>query len=184
MRRFRRIGLSLVLAVAMLVAFAIPAAAVNPTVTITMSAQILLITNTHNAWAVGALTAGHAAVYFSVDNDPDVAYSQILNTGNVATDVAIQGTNAVEQGVPSTYNWTLVTGPAAGNQTFSLYANTEGAPTVYSIEVATGGTAWIDELAEDDTYDWSMKLTPPTAFHPNDDGDDKVCTVTLVASKD
>jgi len=178
----KRLALALVLAAVLTFGLALPAAAAgNPTVTITMSAQIVLISNTEDTWTVGALTAGGVAVYFSADNSQDDDYSTITNTGNVGVDISIKGTNAIDTGTPSTYNWTLAS--AEGDKQFSLYANnTTGGPN-YTTEVTTGGTAWISDLAKDATYDWSMKLTPPTIFDAADDGGTKTCTVTLVATK-
>ena len=171
----KRLALALVLAATLVFGWTLPAMAGNPTVTITMSAAVVSISNTQNTWNVGPLTINDI-VYFSGDNQEDVDYSEIENKGNVAVNVTIKGTNAV-----GTYSWTL--GSAAGNQTFSLFANTEATNTTYDIEVTTGGTAWISNLAKDATYKWSMKLTAPDEFDVADDGSDRVCTVTLVASK-
>lgn len=178
MKRFRRIGLSLVIAVAMLVAFALPVAA-NTTVTITIAAEIVAITNTMDAWAIGAVPAGTVAKYFSANNLEDIDYSLITNTGNVAVNVAIQGTN-FEGGA---YDWTLAA--AAGGQTYSLHAYNVTA-AAYSIEVKSSAYNNICAALPatgSDTYAWSMKMMTPTTFDPADLGNNKTATVTLVASK-
>lgn len=179
MKRFRRIALSLVLAVALLVVFALPAGAANPTVSITVTAEVVSITNSQAAWDIGTV-ALNAVVYFSETGAQDDDYSRITNTGSVAVNVAIQGTN-IEGGA---YDWTLATG--AGNQTYSLYANTPSGGATYSVEVKTSGYVNIVSnlpATGSDTYDWSMKFTAPNEFNVLDDGLDKTATVTLVASK-
>lgn len=179
MRRFRRLGLGLVLAVALLVAFAAPAMAANPTVSITVTAEVVSITNTQSTWGIGTVVVD-AVVYFSATGAQDDDYSTITNTGSVTVDVEIQGTN-FEGG---SYDWTLAT--AAGSETYSLYANKQATPTVYDVEVKTSSYNDITAaagLAADGTNTWSMKFTAPTAFNANDDGNEKTATVTLVASK-
>lgn len=176
MKRFRRIALSLVLAVALLVSFAAPVAAANPTVAITVTAEVVAITNTQATWGVGTV-ALDAVVYFSADGNQDDDYSQIENTGSVAADVEIQGTD-IEGG---DYDWTLAT--AAGSEQYSLYANDDDTPTVYDIEVKSSTYSDLaTSFAVDDTKDWSMKFTAPSAFNAADDGNEKSATITLVAS--
>ena len=176
MRKIRRLGLSLVLAVLLTLGLVVPALATNPTVTITISAQIVSITNSKANWDIGLVTEGQSK-YFSTNNAQDDDWSTITNIGNVAVDVAIKGTN-FEGG---DYDWTI--GAAAGNKTYSLFANTNPAPTVYNKEVTTGGTAWVSNLAKTITYNWSMNLIAPTWFDPADDGGSKTATVTLVTTK-
>jgi hypothetical protein len=180
-KNIRRIGLSLVLAVLLLVSLTVPALATNPTVTITISAQITSITNTHDAWTAPAVIAGGAAIYWSADGyTQDDDYSEIENTGNVAVDVQIQGTD-FEGGA---YDWTL--GASAGDKTYSLYSNNSTNPTVYDIQVKKASyayVAWNLPATGSDKTQWSMKLTPPTIFDVADDGSSKTATVTLVAAK-
>ena len=174
--RIRRIGLSLVLAIALLVSFAGPAFAANPTVAITVTAEVVAITNTQSAWGIGVVDLD-AVVYFSADGNQDDDYSQIENTGSVTCDVEIQGEN-IEGG---DYDWTLAT--SAGSETYSLYANDDDTPTVYDIEVKSSTyTDLATSFAVDDTKDWSMKFTAPSAFNAADDGAQKSATITLVAS--
>jgi hypothetical protein len=177
MRNLKRTALSLVLALALVVAFTAPAFAQNPTVTITVSARLIAITNTQNTWDIGVVVAGGSAVYFSADGNADVDYSQIENTGNVAVDVEFQGTD-FEGGA---YDWTL--GASAGDQIVKIAANTVAAPTVYDVLLKTSEfNDLVTGLAKDGTYDWSMEFTPPTAFHASENGAEKEATVTLVAS--
>lgn len=177
MKRLRGISLSLMLAVALLTMLAVPAFAANPTVSITVTAEVVSITNTEATWAIGTV-ATDAVVYFSATGSQDDDYSQITNTGSVAVDVEIQGTD-IEGG---DYDWTLAA--AAGSETYQLYANSESTPTVYDVEVKS--SVYNDlttNLAADGTYDWSMEFTAPSAFNAADDGNEKTATVTLVASK-
>jgi len=173
----RRALLSLVLAMALLVVTAVPAGAANPTVTITVSAQTISITNSKATWALGTITTS-TTLYFSTDNLQDDDWSRITNTGNVAVDVEIQGTD-FEGG---DYDWTLAA--TAGDQQYKLFANKQATPDVYDVEVKS--SSYVDivgNLAAAGTNDWSMKFEGPTGFHASDDGAEKTATVTLVASK-
>ena len=174
----RRALLSLVLAMALLVVTAVPAMADNPTVTITVKAQTISITNSKATWDLGTITTS-TTKYFSADGNEDVDWSRITNTGNVAVDVAIQGTD-FEGG---DYDWTLAA--TAGDQQYKLFANKQATPTVYDVEVKNAPTYSniVTSLAAAGTNDWSMKFEGPTGFHASDDGLTKTATVTLVASK-
>jgi len=170
------LAVALALAGAVGALFPAVALAANPEVGITVYGDIIAITNSQDTWAVGHVTAGGAAVYFSADGSADPDYSLITNTGNQAVDIQIQGTD-LEGG---DYDWTL--GAAAGDKVYQLYANTEGAPTVYDVEVKS--SSYVDlttNLAKAGIYDWSMEFTPPTVFDAADDGGAKTGTVTLVA---
>ena len=180
MRKIRgRLGLSLALAVVLLMALAVPVAAANPTVAITVTAEVVSITNSKATWGIGTV-ALDAVVYFSTDGTQDDDWSQITNTGSVTVDVEIQGTD-IEGG---TYDWTLAA--TAGSEIYSLHANKQATPTVYDVEVKS--SAYVDitpvgGLAASGTNNWSMKFVAPTAFNAADDGAEKSATVTLVASK-
>jgi len=177
----KKLGLLLVVA-ALALSLLVPpltASAVNPTVTITVKAQVVSITNTQNSWDIGTILV-NAVVYFSAAGTQDDDYSQITNTGNVTCDVEIQGVN-IEGG---SYDWTLAT--TAGSEQYSLYANKQATPTVYDVEVKSSSYVDITAaagLAALGTNDWSMKFTAPSAFNASDDGAEKSATVTLVASK-
>jgi len=179
MKGFRRIALSLVLAVSLLVGSALPLVAANPTVSITVTAELVAITNSEDTWGIGAVVVDDVK-YFSVDNVQDDDYSQITNTGSVTVDVAIQGTD-----LTGTPNWTLAATTAADQ--YTLFANKQATPTVYDVEVKSSAeyndiTAAAG-LAVDGTNDWSMNFTAPSSFGGTEDGNEKSGTVTLVASK-
>lgn len=151
--------------------------AADPTVSITVTAQTVSVTNTQDTWAMSIIVPD-AVLYFSADNAQDDDYSQLENTGNVACDVEIQGVN-IEGG---DYDWTLAT--AASSETYSLFANDAGTPTVYDIEVKSSSyTDLKGNLAVSANVTWSMKFTAPTGFNAADDGVEKTATITLVASK-
>ena len=167
-----------VLAVALLIGGALPAFAANPTVSITVTAEVVAITNSQNTWTMGTI-ATSATLYFSANNEEDVDYSTITNTGSVTVDVEIQGT-IIEGG---TYDWTWDTTP--GTEKFSLYAYNV---TSAAYDIAVKPTPFTDitpvaGLAKTVTYLWSMKFEGPTGFNAADDGVEKTATVTLVASK-
>jgi len=175
----KKLLISLALVMTLIVSFATPTFAADPTVTITMAAKIIAITNSQATWTIGAVEVDDV-VYFSATGAQDDDYSRITNTGNVAVDIEIQGTDA-EGGA---YDWTLSNTGTPGDQIYSLKANSEATPTVYDILVKSA--AYVDlyaDLAASDTYDWSMKFTAPTAFHGSDAGANKTATVTLVASE-
>jgi hypothetical protein len=178
--RKRLIGLVVVLAI--LVSLAVPAVifAVNPVVTITVTAQVVSITNSQNTWTMGTITE-NSIIYFSVDNLIDDNYSMITNTSNVAVDVEVRGTDLVP--VDPTYTWTLAA--ASDNQDYQLYANSSNSSGAYNIEVksAAAYNDLVVELFADETYLWSCNFTAPTAFHPADDGLEKAGSITLVATK-
>ncbi len=177
MKGIKRIVLSLVLAIALMAVFVAPVAATNPTVAITVTAEVISITNTKATWAIG-IVAVDEVVYFSTDGTEDVDWSQIENTGTVAVDVEIQG-----QDLSGTPSWTLAT--TTGADQYSLFANSEGTPSTYDVEV-TNGAPYNDlttNLAAAATYVWSMEFTAPSSFGGTEDGGEKSGTVTLVASK-
>jgi hypothetical protein len=134
------------------------------------------ITNSQAAWSIGSVGVNDVR-YFSVNNLQDDDYSMVTNTGGCAVNVAIQGL-AIEGGA---YDWTLAS--SAGDQAYSLYANTGNGSSTYNIEVKTSSYSDLcSALPVSGTYLWSMKFTAPTAFNTNEDGEQKTTTVTLVAS--
>ena len=166
-------------ALALVISLAIPTFvyAVNPTVTITVTAQVVSITNNQANWAMGTITES-SILYFSADNLKDDNYSMITNTSNVAVDVEIQGTT-IEGGA---YDWTLAA--AKGDQVYQLYANSTNSAGAYNIQVKS--SSYLDLIANlpaASKYFWSANFTAPTAFHPADDGVQKSGTITLVATK-
>ena len=177
----RRAILSLVLAMALVMSLSVPAFAANPTVSITVTAEVIAITNTQANWAIGNV-ATTATVYFSTDGTQDDNWAQILNTGSVAVDIEIQGADIVATN--TTFNWVLAADGVAGDQIYGLWANSPSNGATYNVTVKSA--TYVDimvDLAADGTYDWSMKFLGPTAFHASDDGIEKSTTVTLVASK-
>jgi hypothetical protein len=174
----KRLIASLVLALALVLIPAASALAAGHVVSITVTAKLVQIANTEDTWDIGIIEVDDV-VYFSATGDPDVDYSQVENTGNVAVDVEIQGTDIDGTG---DLDWVLAS--TAGVEQYCLYANSEGTPTVYDVEVASSGYSnLVENLLVDGTYDWSMKFTAPSAFDALEDGEEKTATVTLVASE-
>lgn len=172
-----RLLIAVIVALMMVLIPATAALATNPTVTITVTAGLLTITNSQNTWALGYATPSEVD-YFSANNAEDDDYSMVVNTGNLAVDVEIQGVN-FEGG---DYDWTL--GTASANQTYSLYANKSATPTVYDTEIKSSSyTDLTTDLAASANVTWSMKFTAPSVFNVNDNGAEKSATVTLVASE-
>ena len=179
-RKLLAIALAVVMAVSLL--FPAVALAADPTVTITVSAVVVSITNTEDTWDIGPVLVD-AVVYFSATGAQDDDYSQIENTGNVSVDIEIQGTTADDE-FGAEYDWTLSADGTGGVETYGLLANSEGAPTVYDIPIKP--SSYVDlttDLTATDTYDWSVKFTAPSSFDVADAGGDKTATITLVASQ-
>ena len=179
MKRFGRVPvLGVLLAMVMLLTLVLPAAGANPTVSITVSAETISITNTQSAWAIGTVAVDDV-VYFSADGTQEDNYSRIENTGNANCDIEIQGTN-IEGG---DYDWTLSNTGTAGDQICAIHAITGNGSGTYTTVVKT--SAYNDlttNLSTSEYWDWSMKWTSPTAFNASDDGSSKSGTITLVAS--
>jgi hypothetical protein len=175
----KRLIASLVLALALVLIPAASALAAGHVVHITVTAKLIQIANTMDTWDIGIIEVDDV-VYFSATGDPDVDYSQVENTGNVAVDVEIQGTDIDGTG---DLDWVLAS--TADAEQYCLYANSEGAPTVYDVEVKSSAEyeLLVEDLEVDGTYDWSMKFTAPSAFDALEDGEEKTATVTLVASE-
>ena len=172
----KRLFLSLLIAIALLL-LPTQVFAADPTVTITFSFQVVSITNTQSTWTMADVEVDDI-LYFSADNNQDDDYSQIENTGNVAVDVEIQGTN-MEGG-----DYDLTLAASAGVEQYSLYANSSNGSATYNIEVKSSSYNDITtSLAAGAVDKWSMKLTAPTAKNANEDGENKSATVTLVASE-
>ena len=180
MRKIRRLGLSLVLAVLVLVGLTVPAlAAGNPTVSITVVAEVVSITNDKDTWGIGIVTLD-AVVYFSTNGAQDDDWSTITNTGSVAVDIAIQGTD-IEGG---SYDWAISATGVAASETYGLNATAGNGTGAYSTIVRkTPFNNLATALAAKATWGWSMLFKAPTAFNANDDGAQKTSTLTLVASK-
>ena len=156
-----------------------PLGAANPTVSITVTAEVVSITNTQSSWAIGTVAVDDV-VYFSADGNQDDDYSRITNTGSVAVDVEIQGTD-IEGG---SYDWTLSATGSNGAETYALNSTTGNATGTYTTIVKSSSYNDIcTDLAADDVWDWSMKFEAPSSFNAADDGEQKTATVTLVASK-
>ena len=152
---------------------AVAGAAESPTVTITVSATVVSITNTQSSWAMGPVSEGGSAIKWGSSD----TYSQINNTGNVAADIQIQGTNATLTG----YNWTL--GTTAGDKIYSLYANTQADPTNYTIEVKYSDyNNLCTNLGVNATQGWGLQLLMPTAV-TNYAGEEMTGNVTLIVSE-
>ena len=178
----RRTALSLVLAVALLGAMAVPALAANPTVSITVKAGVVSITNSVETWEIGIVETGGAAKKWG-DSDTN---STLTNTGTVNVDVKIIGTDLVHAG-NATLNWVLASDGLAGDQIYGLNATiTDG--DGYTIIVKKTGDTPVNLVAglphtALNTETWSMRFAIPTAFDASDDGLEKSGSVTLVASK-
>jgi len=175
MRNLRRTALSLVLAVALLAAMAVPALAANPTVSITVRARVVAITNSQDTWDVGIVVTSAEVKWGSSDT-----YSTLTNIGTVNVDVEIQGADLVASN--TTHNWVLADDGTPGDQIYGLKATTTG---TYNITVKkTPFNDLVTNLphTSSHTKEWSMTFYVPTAFNAGDDGAEKSSTVTLVAS--
>lgn len=177
MKRLKWKLVAIVAAIMLVILPASNALAANPTVTMTVTAGTVSITNTQSTWALGYAVVDEV-IYFSADNTQDDNYSTVNNTGSLACDIEIQGTD-FEGG---DYDWTLAA--AAGDQTYQLYANSSNGTSTYDIEVKSSSyNDLTTNLASGIQYVWSMKFTAPSAFNEADDLAQKTATVTLVPSE-
>lgn len=176
-KMIRKTLLAMLLVIAVCVSLLpVPALAADPTVTITVSATVVAVTNSQATWIIGNVEPDDTK-YFSADNDQDDDYAQLNNTGNVAIDIEVQCTD-IEGG---DYDWTLANTTAS--ETYNLTANSDEA-TTYDINLTSAGYPDLKaDLAVDAVWNWSMVFVAPSAFHAADDGVNKSATVTLVASQ-
>lgn len=173
----KKLIVSIALSLLMVCLLVIPVGAANPTVTITFSAAVVAGTVSDSTWAAGVLEVDDV-VYFSADNTQDDDYCTFTNTGNVACDVELQGTNA-EGG---DYDLTLAS--SAASEQFSLYANSSNGSSTYDIEVKTSSyNDLVTDVGANTTYSFSLNMTMPTAFNANDDGSTKTSTLTLALTR-
>ena len=172
MRKLRRIALSLVLAVALVVAFTAPALGANPTVSITVRASVVAITNSQDTWNVGVIAASGTSKWGSSDT-----YSTLTNTGSVNVDVEIQGTDAVGD-----TTWTLAADGDPGSEIYGLKATTGSEYNIIVKKTPFNDLTTNLPHSESNTVTWSMTFYAPTAFNAAEAGESKSATVTLVAS--
>ena len=173
MRNLRRTALSLVLAVALLGAMAVPALAGNPTVSLTVRASVVSISLDETIWEIGVVVASATPKWGDSDTK-----ATLTNTGSVAVNVTIGGTDAVG----ANYTWTLAADGDPGSEIYGLKATTT---TTYNITVKkTPFNNLVTDLphTSSNTVTWSMTFYAPTAFNASEDGESKSATVTLVAS--
>lgn len=176
-RRLFKPLLTLFVALVLMLTAAVPSLAANPTVSMTVTAGVIAITNTQANWALGVVTED-AVVYYSATGAQNDTYAQVENTGTLAVDVELQGTDFDG----ATHDWTLAA--AAGSEIYSLHANSEGTPTVYDVEVKSSVYGDLTtNLAVSGTWDWSMKFVAPSAFNAGEPDGEKDATVTLVPSE-
>lgn len=169
----------LIVSLLLLVGMVVPMAvfAVNPVVTITVSAQVVSITNSRPDWAMGTIdvnTIRYFSDSLSTQND---TYSRISNASNVHIDIEIRGTE-----ITDTFNaWTYDT--VNGVEKYSLYANSGNATYNIPIKSAAYDDLVVDLGESPATFDWSANFTAPSAFNAGDTGAEKTGSITLVATK-
>jgi hypothetical protein len=176
MKKLKFLLLAPIVIIALVLSLTTPALAVNPQVTITVTAGVVSITNTQANWALGYATASEV-IYFSATGAQDDDYSTANVTGNINVDIEIQGTD-----FDGSYPWIL--GATSDAEQYSLYANSTNGSATYNIEVKSSSyTNLVEDLAPNILYVWSMKFTAPSSFDANEDMAEKSATVTLVASE-
>jgi hypothetical protein len=178
----KRILVSLLVALVMVVGMALPAfAATTATVTVTATPTYIALTNSVNTWAMG--TVAESSTYWwatgDVEPDPNDVYeaadmkSEIENTGSVAEDIDIK-VAAFTGGV----GWAISTDATPGADEISIRAAITGGSTAALIQVITTDTELKDNLAAAGKVKWMMQGKTGTFS----DGVAKSGTVTLTAS--
>lgn len=179
----KRLIVSLILALVLILSFALPALA-DPTadVTVTATPEYLALTNSEPAWAIGNVEDSKPATYFWTNDgliwdEPMTAgrmKSTITNTGSVLSDINVHAHNFT-----GGTGWTLAA--AVGLNTVVLKVGGTGFANEGAALVLLDGAdqELKDSLASSGTYKWAMHLETGTF----DNGDPKTGTVTLTIVK-
>jgi len=129
------------------------------------------ITNTQSTWGPGTLEVG-------TTSNTAINWSTIENTGTGAVDVTIQGTDLA--GGDDT--WDLADDGSPGENIYGLYAGLDDDDDTFDVIVAEStANTLLEDLAEDATQDWGIKIYMPTSV-TGYDGNSMTAVVTLVAS--
>jgi hypothetical protein len=173
-----RLLISLVVALCLALAPIFGAFATNPTVVMHVTAGIVSITNTEDAWELGHATVSQVKWFSADSKTEDDNYSTANNTGNLPVDIAIEGTDFTGD-----YTWTLAS--INGTEEYCLYANSGNGTSTYNTQVKKAATYsnLVENLGVGCTYVWSMKFTAPDEFNASENYTEKTATVTLVASE-
>lgn len=131
------------------------------------------ITNAPGTYGFGTVAVGGTA-------NTSINYFTITNTGSVAVDVTIQGTDAT--GGDDT--WTLSDTATPGENIYGLKAGLDDGDDSFDVVVKknTPYNTLVSNLAEDATQDWGLKLWMPTSLSGYDN-QQMTATITLVASE-
>ena len=133
-------------------------------------AYTMAITSTPDSYDFGTLEVNTTAV-------TGLDYFTITNTGGVAVDITIQGTD-LEGG---TATWTLNDAATPGENTCGLKAGLEGGDYTVIVKKSATYNTLKSNLAVSATQKWGMKIWMPTSV-TDYDGQTMTGTVTLVAS--
>jgi len=178
MKRFRKLLVSLALALMLVLSFSMPVFAQSTTdVTVTATPTYLSISNTPTTEALGMLAASSTTwAIGTAPADPLVDAGctfTVTNDGNVAENIAITATDFTG-GV----GWTLAS--AVGSNTVVMKAGKSGdAHSAMVVVATTGGANFISALAASATKKWEFNLSTGTFT----DGVAKSSTITLTASQ-
>jgi hypothetical protein len=157
-------------------------AATTQDVTVTWTPTSIALTNSEASWAIGNVVASYEYYWWTADGNAPAPEpfeaadmkSTITNTGNVAEDIDIHNHNSAGGA-----GWTVSTDETPVADEFSMRAGITGtANRAAMIQVVTGDTELVDNLAASGTKAWCMSLETGTYTVT----DNQSCTVTLTAS--
>ena len=177
--------LSIVLALMLLVVFAVPIFAdTTQDVTITATPTYIALTNSEASWPVGTVIASTAYWWTADGNAPapepfeaDDMKSTITNTGSVAEDIDIK-VAAFTGGD----GWTISTDDTPVEGEISIRAGVTATENEAAmVQVITTDTELTGSLASLGTIKWCMEMETPASFT---DGVLKTGIVTLTATQD
>jgi len=173
--------IGILLAVVMTLGIAAPAlAATSAAVTITFTATIIAMTNSEATWAIGSVVDSTAYWWTTAGTAPspepfeaDDMKSTITNTGNVAEDFDVKGSNFTGGA-----GMTLSADDTPAANEISIRAGITGTTNEAGmVQVISTDTELKDNLAAAGTVKWSMELeTGVLSVADNQTG-----TVTLTA---
>jgi len=144
-------------------------------------------------WAISLYATGEAAAEPEITNTPDnygfgilqigassntgISYFTINNTGSMAVDITIQGTDLT--GGDDT--WELSADASVGENIYGLHAGLDDADDLFDVVVNLTANTFVTNLAESVTQDWGLNLSMPSSLS-GFDGNALTGTITLIAS--
>ncbi len=164
----KRIALTLI--VALLLTFSVVATtgAANPTITITVTARVVSISNTPSSWDFELVDS--ASTY-----ETGLTCFNTTNDGNCEVDISISGSNMTGSG----FTWELSDTATPSDMVYGLKVGLSGGNYTIIVKLNSPYNYLAENLTVDSSQQWGLKIWTPTDY---DDGNDKTGTVTITAA--